>query len=100
MTWGQTLTITAVLIAANILLWNIRSEISNVRTDMERENAAIRVEMTNSFAGISKDIANVHSAVSETHSAIAGLRTEMIRETTQNRSEINLIQGQISNASQ
>ena len=76
MNWLQFIPAIAVLITANILLWNIRSEISSVKSD-------VKSEMTKGFANLEVSIAN--------------FRTEMVRETTQNRADISVIQGRIQN---
>lgn len=73
-------TIIAAAAAVIVLLWTIWSDVAENR----REIAAVRQEMANGFIAVHKTLADIQVS-------IADLRTEMIRETSQNREDISRV---------
>ncbi len=77
-------TVIAAAAAVVVLLWTIWSDVA--------EN---RRAISQGFIEVHKEIADVHKVLAEIQVSIADLRTEMIRETSQNREDISKVNSRI-----
>ena len=71
-------TIIAAATAVVVLLWTIWSDVAENRRAISK-----------GFIEVRKEVADVHKVLAAIQVSIADLRTEMIRETSQNREDIS-----------
>ena len=79
----------ALFLSGNILLWNIRGDVSSVRSDMETGNASVRVDMEKGFSDIRKDVSHIRVDISN-------LSNELIREVLQNRDDVRALRHRVT----
>ena len=90
----------ALFLSGNILLWNIRGDVSSVRADMETGNASVRADMETGNASVRVDMekgfSDVRKDVSQIRVDISNLSNELIREVLQNRDDVRVLRHRVT----
>ena len=84
-------TIIAAAAAVVVLLWTIWSDVAENRRAISQGF----IEVHKEIAEVHKEVAGVHKVLAAIQVSIADLRTEMIRETSQNREDISKVNSRI-----
>lgn len=84
-------TIIAAAAAVIVMLWTIWTDVAENRRAISQGF----IEVHKEIAGVHKEIAEVHKGLAAIQVSIADLRTEMIRETSQNREDISKLDSRI-----
>jgi septal ring factor EnvC (AmiA/AmiB activator) len=84
-------TIIAAAAAVVVLLWTIWSDVAENRRAISQGF----IEVHKEIADVHKEVADLHKVLAAIQVSIADLRTEMIRETSQNREDISRLDSRI-----